>query len=166
MATAVLAKQRQMTVFSTTRTPDKKAALLKVGVDQVLLDDGAVAPQVRGLVPAGVDAALELIGTPTLPDTLGSVRVHGVVCFTGMLSNQWIVRDFYPIDYLPHGVRLTAYGGDASDLPAPILQDFLDAVAAGTAVVPIAHVYRFDQIALAHETMEAGRVSGKLVVAL
>jgi hypothetical protein len=36
-------------------------------------------------------------------------------------------------------VRLTAYGGDASDLPPPVLQDFLDAVAAGTAVVPIAH---------------------------
>ena len=34
---------------------------------------------------------------------------HGVVCFTGMLSNAWTVRDFYPIDYLPRGVRLTAY---------------------------------------------------------
>jgi NADPH:quinone reductase len=92
--------------------------------------------------------------------------MHGVVCFTGMLSNQWTVRDFYPIDYLPHGVQLTAYGGDASDLPPPVLQDFLDAVAAGTVVVPIAHVYRFDQIVEAHEAMEAGRVSGKLVVTL
>jgi NADPH:quinone reductase-like Zn-dependent oxidoreductase len=166
MATAVLAKQRQMSVVSTTRNPDKKAALTMIGVDQVLLDDGAVAPQVRALVPAGVDAALELVGTPTLPDTLRSVRVHGVVCFTGMLSNQWTVRDFYPIDYLPSGVRLTAYGGDASDLPPQVLQDFLDAVAAGTAVVPIAQVYRFDQIVEAHETMEAGTVSGKLVVVL
>ena len=166
MATAVLAKQRHMTVFSTTRNPDKKAALIKVGVDQVLIDDGAVAPQVRALAAAGVDTALELVGTPTLPDTLRSVRVHGVVCFTGMLSNQWTVRDFYPIDYLPHGVRLTAYGGDASDLPPQVLQDFLDAVAAGTAVVPIAQVYRFDQIVEAHETMEAGRASGKLVVVL
>ena len=55
----------------------------------------------RSLVPDGVDKALELIGTPTLPDTLKSTRVHGVVCFTGMLSNVWTVKDFYPIEYLP-----------------------------------------------------------------
>ena len=29
------------------------------------------------------------------------------------------------------GVRLTAYGGDASDLPPAVLQEFLDTVAAG-----------------------------------
>src|SRR6202030_3826017 len=75
-----------------------------------------------------------------------SVRVHGVVCFTGMLSNQWTVRDFYPRDHLPRGVRLAAYKGPAAYLPPRILQDFLDAVAAGTAAVPIGHVYRFDQI--------------------
>ena len=48
-----------------------------------------------------------------------------------MLSNQWTVRDFYPLDYLPTGVRLTAYKRDAADLPPQVLQDFLDAVAAG-----------------------------------
>lgn len=40
-----------------------------------------------------------------------------------MLSNQWTVKDFYPIEYLPRGVRLSAYGGDASDLPVAVLQD-------------------------------------------
>lgn len=25
----------------------------------------------------------------------------GVVCFTGMVSNQWTVPDFYPIEYCP-----------------------------------------------------------------
>jgi NADPH:quinone reductase-like Zn-dependent oxidoreductase len=74
------------------------------------------------------------------------------------------VRDFYPIDYIPQGVRLTAYGGDATDLPPQILQDFLAAVAGGSAVVPIAHVYRFDQIVAAHATMEANTATGKLVV--
>ena len=51
---------------------------------------------------------------PRCRDTLRATRVHGVVCFTGMLSNQWTVPDFYPIDYIPTGVRLTAYGGEAS----------------------------------------------------
>jgi NADPH:quinone reductase len=164
MATAVLARRRGMTVLSTTRDQAKAAALTSAGADHVLIDDGQVATQVRHILPGGADAALELVGTPTLPDTLRSVRVHGVVCFTGMLSNQWTVRDFYPIDYLPRGVRLTAYGGEAADLPPRLLQDFLNDVAAGTAAVPVGRVYHLDQIVQAHADMEASRASGKLVV--
>ena len=165
MATAVLAKRLGMTVLSTTRNSAKEDALRRLGVDHVVVDDGGnVARQARAIFADGVDAALELIGTPTLPDTLRAVRVHGVVCFTGMLSNEWTVRDFYPIEYLPRGVRLTAYAGDATDLPSAVLQEFLDAVAAGQAVVPIHRVYRLDQIAEAHAEMEAGRAAGKLVV--
>ena len=164
MTTAVLAKQRDMTVLATTRDPAKADRLRAIGVDHVLIDGGQVAPQVRKILGHGVDAALELIGTPTLPDTLRSTRVHGVVCFTGMLSNQWTVKDFYPIDYIPRGVRLTAYGGDAADLPAEVLQGFLDMVASGRADVPIHRVYAFDEIVEAHREMEAGTAAGKLVV--
>ena len=77
-----------------------------------LLDTGEVAPAVRELYPDGVDAALELVGTPTLPDTLRAVRVHGTACFGGSLPGQWTVRDFSPNEYLPKGVRLAGYFGD------------------------------------------------------
>ena len=164
MATAVLAKRLGMTVLSTTRNSNRADALRGVGVDHPIVDDGNVAAQVRAIFPDGVDTALELIGTPTLPDTLRATRVHGVVCFTGMLSNEWTVRDFYPIEYLPRGVRLTAYGGDATDLPVSVLQDFLDAVTAGEAHVPIHRIYQLEEIAHAHADMEAGRATGKLVV--
>lgn len=164
MTTAILAKRRGMTVLSTTRSPEKVDALERAGVDHVLLDDGNVAQQVRSIFPEGVDLALELVGTPALPDTLRATRLHGVVCFTGMLSNQWTVRDFYPIEYIPRGVRLTAYGGGARDLPVEVLQGFLDEVAAGDAAVPIHATYRLDDIAAAHGLMESGRASGKLVV--
>jgi len=164
MATAILAKDRGLTVLSTTRRPDRAEALEAIGVDHVLVDDGEVAPRVRAIAPGGVDAALELVGTPTLPDTLRATRVHGVVCFTGMLSNEWTVRDFYPIDYLPSGVRLTAYSGGAADLPASILQSYLDAVAAGRLTVPVHGTYALEDIARAHADMERGDAAGKLVV--
>lgn len=164
LATAVLAKRLGMTVLSTTRSPDKAEALERAGVDHVIVDAGSIAEQVRALVPHGVDAALELVGTPTLPDTLAATRVHGVVCFTGMLSNEWIVKDFYPIAYLPRGVRLTAYSGDAGDLPHDVLQGFIDDVAAGRAAVPIDRVFAMEQIADAHQAMEDGTARGKLVV--
>jgi NADPH2:quinone reductase len=164
MAAAILAKDRGLTVLSTTRQADRAAALREIGVDHVLVDDGDVAAQVRAIVPDGVEAALELVGTNTLPDTLRATAVHGVVCFTGMLSNEWTVPDFYPIDYLPTGVRLTAYGGEAADLPSDVLQAYLDAIAAGRLSVPIHRVYALTEIAEAHADMEHGRATGKLVV--
>src|SRR4051812_49293553 len=97
MAAAILAKRRGMTVLSTTRNPAKADALRAVGVDHVLIDDGEVAAKVRAILPDGVDNALELVGTPTLPDTLRATRRFGVVCMAGMLSNVWTVPDFYPI---------------------------------------------------------------------
>jgi len=166
LTTAILAKRAGLTVFATTRNEAKRDALVRAGVDHIVIDRGHVAGAVREVIPAGVDCALELVGTPTLPDTLRATRVHGVVCFAGMLSNEWTVHDFYPIDYLPRGVRLTAYAGDAGDLPSAVLQDFIDAVAAGAAEVPIDRVYEFDDIAQAHADMEAGRAAGKLVVVL
>ena len=164
MAAAILAKDRGLTVLSTTRQPDRVAALEAIGVDHVLVDDGDIATQVRTIVPGGVNAALELVGTNALPDTLRATAVHGVVCFTGMLSNQWTVADFYPIEYIPSGVRLTAYGGDAADLPIGVLQAYLDAVEAGRLTVPIDRTYALDEIAQAHADMEDGRATGKLVV--
>jgi NADPH2:quinone reductase len=61
-------------------------------------------------------------------------------------------------------VRLSAYGGDATDLPAGVLQDYLDAVATGSTTVPIDSVHPFEDIVEAHRTMEAGRAAGKLVI--
>ncbi|MFF9277206.1 zinc-binding dehydrogenase [Streptomyces griseosporeus] len=163
LATAALAKDLGATVLATSRRSERLDDLKRQGVDHPLLDDGDIAARVRRLLPDGVDAALELVGTPTLPDTLRATRVHGTVCFTGMLSNEWTVPDFYPIGYLPTGVRLTAYGGDASDLPAPVLQTYLDRIAAGEISLGPVHTYALDDIRTAHRDLEEGRRVGKLV---
>ncbi|QKV74429.1 zinc-binding alcohol dehydrogenase family protein [Amycolatopsis sp. Hca4] len=163
-ATATLAKDLGATVFATTRQPGRLETLREHGVDHPLLDDGDVATQVRKIAPDGVDAALELVGTPTLPDTLNATRVHGTVCFAGMLSNEWTISNFYPIGYLPAGVRLTAYGGEADDLPASVLQRYLDRIAAGEAGLGPAKVYSMAEIRQAHDDLEHNRTAGKLVV--
>jgi NADPH:quinone reductase-like Zn-dependent oxidoreductase len=141
------------------------ALLKEYGIDHPLLDTGEVAPAVRELYPGGVDAALDLVGTPTLPDTLRAVRVHGTACFGGSLSNQWTVRDFSPNEYLPKGVRLAGYFGDAADLPREAFQEILDAVAAGRLAFPVDRVYDgLEQVPHAHDDMEHDRATGKLVV--
>ncbi|HEX2909218.1 MAG TPA: zinc-binding alcohol dehydrogenase family protein [Chloroflexia bacterium] len=166
LAVAGLAKDLGATVLATTRRAERAEALRKIGVDHVLVDNGQVSEEVHRLYPAGVDAALELVGTPTLRDTLRSTRVHGTVCFTGMLSNEWLVKDFYPMDYIPNGVRLTAYGGESSDLPGEFLQTYLDKIANGSLKLAPPRVYNFTQaeVRQAHDDMENNRVVGKLVV--
>jgi NADPH:quinone reductase-like Zn-dependent oxidoreductase len=164
LAVARLAKARGMTVLSTTRSASRADVLREAGVDHVLVDDGVVAPAVRDLFPDGVDRALELVGAPTLRDTMAAVRVHGVACMAGMLSNRWTLPDFYPIGDIPRGVRLSGYGGDARDLPREVLQQYVDDLAAGRAAVSVGHVYPLAEIVQAHRDLEADRYPGKLVV--
>src|SRR5207237_8366763 len=130
------------------------------GIDHPLLDEGEVAPLVRQLFPEGVHAVLELVGTTTLEDSLRAARVHGTVCFTGMVSNEWLIKDFYPIGFIPSGVRLTAYAGEAADLPAVVLQRFLDDVATGRTRVAIDRVFDMADIDEAHRIMESNGAVG------
>jgi NADPH:quinone reductase-like Zn-dependent oxidoreductase len=164
MMAAVLAKKAGVTVYATTRNPAKASLLTAIGVDHVIIDDGCIFGRLHRLVPGGVDAVLELVGTTTLQDSLRATRVHGVVCFTGMVSNEWIVPEFYPIGYIPRGVRLTAYDGGAPDLPPVLLQAVIDEIEAGSLTIPIDRVYHLDEIASAHQALEDGTTAGKLVV--
>jgi NADPH2:quinone reductase len=164
LAASTVARDIGATVLATTRQPDRVQALLDHGVDHVVIDNGQVAEQVHDLLGTGVDTALELVGTPTLPDTLRATRVHGTVCFTGMLSNQWTVPDFYPIDYIPTGVRLTAYSGGSADLPSQVLQGYLDRLADGSATLGPIRVHGLEDIREAHLDLEHNRTFGKHVV--
>jgi NADPH:quinone reductase-like Zn-dependent oxidoreductase len=165
LAAIAVGKELGAKVYATTRSAARSDILRNQGAIP-LVDDGNIAAQVRADHPDGVDAAIELIGTPTLPDTLRATKVHGTVCFTGMLSNEWIVKDFYPIGYLPTGVRLTAYGGDSGHLPSEILQRFLDRIASGAMTLGPITTYSLDDIRRAHTEMEQNAVVGKQVVVL
>jgi NADPH2:quinone reductase len=165
LAAIGVAKELGAIALATTRSASRVSALENQGAIPII-DDGNVAAQVRARYPDGVDTALELVGTPTLPDTLRATRVHGTVCFTGMLSNEWIVKEFYPISYIPTGVRLTAYGGESSDLPREVLQRFLDRIASGDLSLGPVQTYTLDQIRSAHDDMENNRAIGKQVVVI
>lgn len=166
LALAAIGRLQGLTVLATTRSAERTPMLESAGVHHVVIDDGEIADRVRAIVPGGVDGAVELVGTNVIGDTLRAVRPGGTVCFTGMLSDEWSIPDFYPMDWIPNGVRLTAYSGEASDLPATVLQAFLDEVHRGRIRVPIGRVYHLDDIVQAHRDMEAGVVGGKGVVLL
>lgn len=163
MMATILAKRLGATVLSTTRRPERADDLRAIGADHVVVDGGRIASAVRELIPSGVDGALELVGAPTLRDTLRACRPGGITCFTGMLSNKWIVEQFYPIEFIPTGVRLTAYGGGAGNLPSSVLSDIASAIDRGELEWPV-QVYGMEDIARAHDDMEHDRVAAKQVV--
>lgn len=165
LTAATLAAERGAVVLSTTRSPDKAEQLRAMGINRIVVDNGAIAAAVRELAPGGVDAVLELIGTSTLRDSLRCVRRGGIVCVTGILGGTWVLPAFEPLVDVPTGVRLTAYSGDASEVSPAAFQRYVDAVAAGRTPVRIDRVYGLHELVDAHRRMEASGAVGKLVVA-
>ncbi|MBV9807854.1 MAG: zinc-binding dehydrogenase, partial [Solirubrobacterales bacterium] len=157
-------------VIATTRNPEREQELHELGADQVLIDDGELAPKVRATHPDGLDAVLELVGNSVVRDSLQTVRPTGGVCLVGFLGGLEPIADFNPLVDLPSGVRLTTFASafvlgneyfPTTDVP---LQEIVDKASRGVYRAKPARVFQFDQIVDAHRLIEAGQANGKLVV--
>src|SRR5215468_404680 len=164
LAAAAIAKNHGAIVASTTRRPDREQLLRSSGADQVFIDTGAIAEQVKEVFPSGVDKVLELIGTTTLGDSLRCAKHRGIVCMTGMVGNKWSFDDFSPMDVIPTAVCLTTYDGGPKDFMLTPLEDLVEQIAAGTLRVQAGQTFRLDDIVEAHRCMEENRAGGKIVV--
>jgi NADPH:quinone reductase-like Zn-dependent oxidoreductase len=166
LMTMAIAKANGLRVATTSRDEGKRQMLLDRGADEVFIDDGRLAAQVREAHPDGVDRLLELIGTKTLLDSLQCVRAGGTVCMTGILGGEWELSAFRPMEQIPTGVCLTSYSGGASDITAERLQSYVRLVESGELVVPRGPTWRFEQLVEAHRAMDANESNGKMVVSV
>jgi len=164
MLACQLAKTHILNVISTTRNESRKQALIENGADHVIIDVGQISSDVREIYPDGVDKVLELIGTRTLKDSLKCIRYKGIVCMTGILGNEWTMKEFTPMGDIPSGGRLTVYMGDANNLTPNSLQEFIDKVEDEKIHLKIDKVFSLKDIVSAHAYMEENRAKGKLVV--
>jgi len=164
LAAAAIAKRHGAYVAATTRRPERESLLRASGVDQVFIDTGSIAEQVREVSPGGVDKVLELVGTTTLMDSLRCVKQRGIVCMTGMVGNKWSIDNFSPMDAIPTAVSLTTYAGEANDFMLTPLQELVKQIAEGTLSVQIGKTFRLDEIVEAHRCMEENKAGGKIVV--
>ncbi len=159
-----VARNAGLTVIATTRNPKKEDMLRDNGAAHVVIDNGRICETVRAHFPRGVDKALELVGAPTLRDTLQCVRPGGTACMTGMLSESWSIPEFAPVEFIPATVRLTAYDSGQVRSPAAAFQEFISAVESGNIRLRIGRVFTLDDIVAAHLLMESNRANGKIVV--
>ena len=159
-----LAKKAGLTVIATTRNSAKANLMKENGADEIVIDDGNISNKVKLKFPEGVDKVLELVGTPSLRDSLECAKMGGTVCMTGMLSEQWSLADFAPMDFIPATVHLTVYDSGQVKVAATHFQNFLNDVESGQVRLNISHVFLVDQIADAHRLMEQNAASGKIVI--
>lgn len=164
LTAAILAKQAGLRVLATSRRAERRDMLLANGADEVFIDTGAIAPEIRQSHPDGVDKVLELVGTTTLLDSLQCTAPGGSVCMTGMVGNAWEFERFSPMGAIPTAVNLTTYSGGAGDFVSTPLQQVVDAVEQGKFAPPIGMTFTIDEIADAHRAMEENTAGGKIVV--
>jgi NADPH:quinone reductase-like Zn-dependent oxidoreductase len=164
LAAAAIAKKHGTLVASTTRNPSRATLLRSSGADEVLIDSGSIASDLRKNYPEGVDKVLELIGTTTLLDSLRCAKEGGTVCMTGIVGNQWSFENFAPMEAIPTAVRLTSYAGESDDFLKTPLDDLASQIAAGNLTVQVGRVFHLDDIVEAHRCMEENKAGGKIVV--
>jgi NADPH:quinone reductase-like Zn-dependent oxidoreductase len=164
MLACQFAKYYGLTVISTTRNPDKEERLRDNGASYTLIDDGKLVDEVKDLFPDGVDKVLELVGLTTLKDSLQCVKPGGTLCLTGLLSEEWTIRDFSPMGFIPSMVKLTTYISNPNNISREILQNFIDAVRTGQIELNVDRVFSLEDITKAHEYMESNQAAGKIVV--
>jgi len=164
LAAAAIAKNHGASVAATTRNPERRGLLRANGADQVFIDTGSIAAQVKQVCSGGVDKVLELVGTTTLKDSLRCAKAGGIVSITGMVGNKWTLDGFDPMEMIPTGVCLTSYAGESRDFMHTPLQQLVDQVASNRLRVQVGRIFRLEEIVEAHRTMEENRSGGKIVV--
>jgi NADPH:quinone reductase-like Zn-dependent oxidoreductase len=164
LAAAAIAKKLGAVVASTTRNAEREDLLRKAGADEVFIDTGSIAAEVKKRLSGGADKVLELIGTTTLIDSLRCAKPGGIVCMTGIVGNKWTLDSFDPMGVIPTAVCLTSYAGEAEDFMHMPLEDLVEQVAAGTLQVQVGRVFHLDEIVEAHRCMEENKAGGKIVV--
>jgi NADPH:quinone reductase-like Zn-dependent oxidoreductase len=164
LAAAAIAKSYGAIVASTTRSSSREKLLRESGVDQVFIDTGSIAEQVKEVCAGGVDKLLELVGTTTLKDSLLCTKKGGIVCMTGIVGNKWSFDTFAPMEAIPTAVCLTTYAGESDDFMRTPLEELIEKISAGTLKVQVGKIFHLDEIAEAHRCMEENKAGGKIVV--
>lgn len=158
-------------VIATTRDPSRFGILKALGAEEVLLESPQLSATIREHHPLGIAAALDIVGNTTVLDSLASVKRGGHVCLVGFLGGGGPLA-LEPVFQLPSGVHLSVFasalvtGSPAFPLSEIPFQAIVDRAAAGTYRAKPAHVFDFEEIQAAHQLMEAGKTTGKVVVVM
>lgn len=168
-AAVVYAKARGHRVIATTRSKENAARLTSIGANNVIIDLGEIAEQVRDVAPEGVDVVLEVVGASTVRDSLKTLKPFGTAVVIGLLGGAPSLDNLNLMTDLPNATRLAFFGsGMLGTAALPLTQAPLkwiaDQIASGAIPSLRVKTFDFDDVRSAHSLIESDRALGKLVV--
>jgi NADPH2:quinone reductase len=167
LAAIDLARQLGVEVIATTRQAAHADVLAAAGAHQAIVLEGELAAVLASLGKA--EAVLHLIGNSTVLDSMRATRRGGLTCLAGFLGGLDKLPAFDPLTQMPTGMHVSFFGSfnfgtaefPVDDVP---MQHIVDLCAAGELRARPARVFALQEIAHAHELMEANLAHGKFVV--
>ncbi|AEO54995.1 hypothetical protein MYCTH_2298303 [Thermothelomyces thermophilus ATCC 42464] len=157
-------------VTATTRSEGKFAELEALGAADAVVEGPGLPERLRESGRAEkFDRVLELVGNSTVVESLTLVKRDGRLCLAGWLGGLDPIKDFNPLLQMASGVHFSFFGSfvfgapefPLSDVP---LESITRAVADGKFDAKPFKVFKFGEVQEAHQYMEDGRASGKMVV--
>lgn len=153
----VKAKFPEVKVYASVRNAAKKAQLLSVGFDDIVIDD-------NGLLKTDLTFTkiLELVGPATIKNSIAHLEENGIVCSCGQLGRKWYLEDFDPIMELQNNVYLTTfYSGNVSQEKIQEMLTYIEQEHVG--ICP-EKVFDLENIKAAHDYLESSQAFGKVIV--
>lgn len=151
------AKFPETKVYASVRNVAKKAQLLSVGYDDIVIDD-------NGLLKTDLTFTkiLELVGPATIKNSIAHLEENGIICSCGQLGRKWYLEDFDPIMELQNNVYLTTfYSGNVSQEKIQEMLTYIEQEHVG--ICP-EKVFDLENIKAAHDYLESSQAFGKVIV--
>ncbi len=147
------------TAWAVTSNEDKVAVLKEMGADHVIVNDGAsIHKAVRAIMPQGVDAAVDCVGSATLGSVLKGMKRIGRVAGIGTISPEPLSLKLGTL--VVNG--LTVKGSDGNTRQA--IRESMALVAAGKITIRIDQTLPLSQAAEAHRMLENRQAVGRIIL--
>jgi NADPH:quinone reductase-like Zn-dependent oxidoreductase len=83
---------------------------------------------------------------------------------SGILDGEWEFKLFSPMGDIPTAVKLTSYSGEAADISAEKIQEYIILIEEGKLNIGVGKVFPFKELQKAHQLMDDNKANGKTVI--
>jgi acryloyl-coenzyme A reductase len=163
VASIQLARLAGARVIALTRSGAKAATLREIGAHDVIVipGNGKFSPQVMNLTEGqGVDVIIDNIGSPVFWESFQSLALHGRFAVVGQIVGERVQLNLAHIFF--KRAQLLGVGS----VSRAQLNDVAALTAKGLLLPKIDKVLPLEDVAAAHELVESGKVSGRVVLTM
>ena len=170
LAALQILKQQHAKSIVTTRTSAKKQTLLDAGADHVIVtDDEQLVQRVLEITEgAGVRLIFDAVGGPQLEALAECAAENGNIIEYGAFDRRTAPYPFLPVlwkNLTIRGWTIYNFVEEADQLAVEQAKQYLyEGLRSGTLKPLIDRIFPFEQIAAAHDYLEASNQMGKVVV--